>query len=266
MAEVSVSDLYQTFEKDELVVLPPGNHRLEVISCSVRNGNAVMPVFRAVGGPYAGKRVMCGQETLTEKAASIFFRNMKGFGLEKSFFDTQPSMEQIAQALVGRVVDVELTIEPWKGEDRNKHGIGAVKLVGTKDAAGVLTEVGGGTTPAATPAPAAAAPAAAPAPAPAPAPAAAPEAAPAAEAPAETPTPEAAPAPAAPAAPPVPAPAAAPAPTPEAVPAPAAAPEAPAAPPVPPVPAPAAAAPEAAPAVAPAAPAVPAAPTPGAPF
>lgn len=257
MAEVSVSDLYQSYEKDELVVLPAGNHRLEVISCSVRNGNAVMPVFRAVGGPYAGKRVMTGQETLTEKAASIFFRNMKGYGLEKSFFDQSPTMEQIAQALVGRVVDMELTIEPYKGEDRNKHGIGAVKLVGTKDSAGVLTEVGGGTAPtvpeAQTAAPAPQQPAAAPAPAPAtpaPAPAAAPtpEAAPT---PAEQPAQQEAPAEAAPA-PAVPAPAPAPAPQPEAAPAPAA--------PAPAAPAPAPAAPQPAAAPAPSAPAVPAVP------
>lgn len=268
MAEASVADLYKSFEQDELVVLPAGNHRLEIVSCSVKNGNAVMPLARAVGGPFAGKRVMFGGEHLTEKAASIFFRNMKGYGLEKPFFDSISHLEkeeflaQIAQALVGRVVDMELTIDPYKGQDRNKHEIGGIKLVGQKDSAGQLVTVDGSAAPAAPAAPAAA-PAATPPPAPAPAPEAAPAAPPA---PAPVAPPEAAPAapaPAAPPAPPAPAPAAEPAPAaPPAppAPAPAAEPAPVAAPPAPPAP------PAAAPAAAPAAPPVPPVPTPGAPF
>lgn len=153
MATASVSDLYQAYEQDELVVLDPGEHRLVVDTCSVKNDNAVLPTFRVVGGPQAGKRVLAGQQTLTEKSASIFFRNMKGFGLDKSYFDQNPTFEQIAQDLVGRVVDVNLEIQPWKGDDRNKISIGGIKLIGHKDAAGQIQylEGQGGAPPSASP-------------------------------------------------------------------------------------------------------------------
>jgi len=201
MASGTVGELYKTYEKDELVVLAAGTARLSVESCSVKgeDNNAVFPIFRVVAGQEpngedaAGKRVMAGQQTLTDRSASIFFRNMKGFGLGKDYFDTDPTFDQIAKDLVGRVVDVELQVDNWKGQDRNKVAIGGIKLVGHKDpTTGQVNYLDGE----AAPPPAAAAPAApAPAPAPAPVPEAAP-AAPQAAAPAPTPAPAAAPAPA----------------------------------------------------------------------
>lgn len=249
MTTESVKALYDQFEDDEAIVLPAGNHRLEVSTCTVKNGNGLFPMFRAVGGPNAGKRVMAGTQVLTPNSASIFFRNMKGFGLGRDAIEAIPgdSIEEIvaglAPQLPGRIVDVELTIEPWQGDDRNKIAIGGIKLVGIKDEAGVVHEVSSG----APTAPAPAAPTAAPvaeapaAPAPPPAPAA----------PAPQPVPEQ---PGTPPAPPAPAPPspepAAPAPEAPAAPAPPAPVPPPAAPPVPPAPAP-----EAAPPAPPAAPA-----------
>jgi hypothetical protein len=187
MTTRSLKDLYNSFEQDEIHVLPAGTHRLEVVGCSVhKNGHGVTPVYRAVSGPYAGKKVMAGTQSLTENSAFIFFPTMKGFGLDKAYFDREPSFDQIAKDLVGRIVDVELAVEPYKGEDRNKIVPRAVKLVGTKDDAGIVHE----NSEAAPAAPAAPAPTPAGAPAP-PQPEAAPAAPPPPAAPAPPQTPPA---------------------------------------------------------------------------
>lgn len=132
-----LKDLYEQYQHDELVLLPDGEHRLGVVGCSVKD-NSVTPIFRVVGGPDEGKRVMAGPQVLTEQSANIFFRNMKGFGLGRAFFeprldDVSALMQSIASALVGRVVDVTLTVEPYGTYKRNKIVIGAIKLVWAPD-------------------------------------------------------------------------------------------------------------------------------------
>lgn len=194
MTSTTVGELYKDFEKDELVVLQAGTVRLVVDTCKgeEKDGNLqISPVFRVVQGvatdgeDATGKRNMQGKHTLSEKSGWIFFPTMKGYGLGKDYFRSEPGAEQIAQDLIGRVVDVETEIDPWKGQDRNKVVRSAVKLVGHKDpTTGVISYIDGAEAPA-TPAPQTTAPAPAtpPAPAPAPAPQAAPPA-PAAPAPA----------------------------------------------------------------------------------
>lgn len=127
---MNLSDLYSQYKKeDEIAVLEPGDYVLEVTRCGKRD-NGVMPTYRVVEGPHAGKTVMAGGFFLTDRSRSIFFRNINGFGLGEDFFAMNPSFEDLANALVGRVVRVTLKKRDWQGQDRNEIPIGAIKLVG----------------------------------------------------------------------------------------------------------------------------------------
>ena len=193
---VSLYDVYQTYQKeDELLVVDEGQYELEVISCSVKSDNSLLPTFKILGGPMQaaapgeqpvnpiGRRLLAGQFTLSEKSRSIFFQNLKGFGIGESFFAQYRNLGQrevfgiLATALVGSKVSVYLAKRDWQGSDRNHIPIGKIKLIGSG--------TNGAAPAAAVPAAVAAAPAAPPA-----------EAAPAAAAPAPAAA-EAAPAPAA---------------------------------------------------------------------
>lgn len=137
MKTISLQEMAKHAKDEELAVLEAGTYTLEVTRCSVRGDNALLPVYTVVGGPDAGKTVMVGQLTLTEKAASIFFRNLRCFGIDKAFFETAQSLKEVADALTGRIVEMEVLKEEWKGEDRNKFPIGGVKLVSLGSADGV---------------------------------------------------------------------------------------------------------------------------------
>lgn len=191
---INLGEMFQQYKDNDLIeALPAGTYQLEITHAKAL-ANGVRPTYKVVGaGPHANKKVMAGGFYLTEKSRSIFFRNMACLGLDVNYFAQQPTLDDVAKALVGRIADVEVEVRQYNGEDRNEIPIGRIKLV----SAPPLPGVGGApvVTQAAAPAPAAPA---------APAPAA-----PAAAAPAAPPTPPAAApavaeAPAAPPAPPAP--------------------------------------------------------------
>lgn len=175
MTTVDLSQLLKNYADEQAEVLDEGTYQFEVTRCTVRNSNALFPIFKVIGGPDAGKTAMLGQLTLTEKAANIFFRNCKGFGFEPEYFASFPTVEEalkaVATQMQGRIVEIEVQKREWNGEDRNSFKPGRVKLVsmGTADGTpeGVPTQSPAPVAEAA-PAPVAAAPATAAAPPPPP--------------------------------------------------------------------------------------------------
>lgn len=133
---VNLHEVYLQYkEEDELLVVDEGTYDLEVISCTVKGGNSLLPTFKVLTGPYASRRLLAGQFTLSDKSRSIFFQNLKGFGLDELFWAQSPSFEQIAAALVGRQVTVFLVKRDWQGSDRNSIPIGKIRLIGGAAAA-----------------------------------------------------------------------------------------------------------------------------------
>ncbi len=193
-------------EHDQLTAVEAGTYDLEIVSCKGL-ANGVRPVYKVVGAhPRAGAKVMAGGFYCSDASRSIFFRNMTCLGFDQNYFTQNPTFDDIAKALVGRVIKAELTVKQWQGEDRNEIPIGRIQLI----SAPPLPGVGGAPMMAAPATNGAAPPMAAPAVAPAPA-VAAPAPAPVAEVPVAAPAAVAQPAPVvAPA--PVPAAVAAPAP------------------------------------------------------
>jgi hypothetical protein len=133
MTTVNLQEMLDQYKNEEVAVLPDGEYTLEVTKCSVKDikdGEGLMPIYKVVGGPHAGQTAMLGTISLTPKSANIFFRTMKGFGLDKDFFATVQGLKEVAPVLVGRVIKAEVNSRPWKGEDRNQFaGIGTLELV-----------------------------------------------------------------------------------------------------------------------------------------
>jgi hypothetical protein len=133
LSTVDLKDLLKSYADEQAAILEPGDYTLEVTRCTVRNDNALFPIFKVIGGPDAGKTAMLGPLSLTEKAANIFFRNLKGLGVEPDFFTqyaTVPdALKAAAEAIKGRIVEIQVEKREWNGEDRNSFKPGRVKLV-----------------------------------------------------------------------------------------------------------------------------------------
>jgi len=198
--------------------LDNGDYDIEVTACdAVTSGNGKPMLkckMKVISGPHMNRPIINNFVLSLDNAVavSIFFRQMKCFGLTDEFFAAlgpNGSLEPVASALVGRRARLTLGQREWAGEMRNE-------VKGVKPYTGAPSPTG------LNPGPVVAPPPSAPRPAPAPAPVAPPAAAPAPAptAPAQPPAPAAQPAPVAP-------PAAAPVVTPVETPAPAEAPSAP---------------------------------------
>src|SRR5690606_17786068 len=99
--------------------------------------NGVRPVYKVVGGPHAGKRVMAGGFYLTEKSRSIFFRNMACVGLDANYFAQGPTLDDVAKALEGRVIEADLEVLFFKQKTAYEIPIGRIKLVSAPPLPGI---------------------------------------------------------------------------------------------------------------------------------
>lgn len=190
--------------------LPDGDYTVQCVEAKIEISKTSPPKpmikcrCKAVGGPYDGRTVW-NQFVISEgnpTALEIFFRHMACFGLTAEWFNTDPTEEQVAEALVGRTAIFTLGTRDYNG--RKTNNVKQVKVAST----GVVASAPVVTPPIPQPAAAGAvppAPPAAPVPVPPPVPAPAPAPAPA---PVPVAPPAPAPIPATPPPPPVPAPAA----------------------------------------------------------
>jgi outer membrane biosynthesis protein TonB len=126
---MNLEELFKQAQDDRIIPVDPGAYTLEIISVKARETD-VMPTYRVVSGPFAGKKVMCGVISAKGNAAGFFFAQMKAFGLPDTFL-SQPGLtfEKVAQALKGRVIQATLGVRPWNGEDRNEFVRGTIQLV-----------------------------------------------------------------------------------------------------------------------------------------
>ena len=127
---VSLRELFDQYEReDQITPLPEGEYTLEVATCKARQSD-LQPTYQVVDGPYAGRRVLAGTISWAGNARSIFYQKLEGFGLGREYFAGNPSAEDLARALVGRVVRVQLTQQQdgqYKG--RNQLPIQGISLV-----------------------------------------------------------------------------------------------------------------------------------------
>lgn len=149
MSELNVGQLYKQYQEDEEVpLLDPGVYEVEVVGASANESKgSVFPVYRMFSGPLKGRKILLGGFNFTPKATHIAFQNLSGHGLTKTFFDTSPSLQQIADALKGRIVrgQVVYNKNPNTNETQNQWAIGKMRLIATRDEAGQVVPVEGQT-------------------------------------------------------------------------------------------------------------------------
>lgn len=111
--------------------LAPGEYDVVVDTAESvlsKNGKQMIKVrFKIQGGPSSGRTVFWNavfsprrdDGSVNEGALKAWFGNMSAFGLKTAFFSANPSMEQIADALIGKAVRVVLAIREWQGQEQN---------------------------------------------------------------------------------------------------------------------------------------------------
>ncbi len=106
--------------------IPPGPYTVECEKAEAITSSTQKPqirvTLRVLGGDHNGRKLF-DQFTLTAgnpAALGFFFDNMASFGLDRSFFASNPAMPYVAQMLLGRQCNIAVGIEPYQGVDRNK--------------------------------------------------------------------------------------------------------------------------------------------------
>lgn len=107
--------------------LPPGRYTVEAVETEAlqskaSNKDMVKVKFSVLTGPHANRKVFNNYVVSPENnnALAFFFKHMAAFGLHSDFFAANPSMQQVASAMQGRVVDIDVKIKQYNGEDRNE--------------------------------------------------------------------------------------------------------------------------------------------------
>lgn len=191
MTTVNFGQVLKDAKSASFEALPNGDYDVETEKAEAvtsSNGKPMIKVtFKVIVGPHTNRKVMNNFVLVVDNpvALSIFFRNMKCFGLEDNFFASlgdQGTLDPVANAMVGKRVRLQLGQREWQGEMRNevkqvKPYTGAPGGMGGPSAGPTAGMVAGpGLTGVPSPGPAAygTLPTAAPAPMPSPAPASTP--------------------------------------------------------------------------------------------
>lgn len=156
--------------KDAFSILPKGKYtvKVEKAEATTSSTNKLMfkIVFKVIAGPRTGSTLF-NNITLTQdnpKAVFMFFQNLSALGIPETFLksDPKPQPQQVAQKMIGAVVEVDVDHRPYQGVDReNIKSMTAVSSNGAPSfgpSAGISAPAGL-PTPTVAPAPATGAPA-----------------------------------------------------------------------------------------------------------
>lgn len=117
----------QAANSDDYSALPAGPYTVQVDDATAKvaqSGNAMISVTcRVLGGPYDGRIVWTNIVFATSNATAMKFtlRKLKALGVTRDWIaDNNPTTEQIATKIIDKVVDVDIEIRQWDGEDRNE--------------------------------------------------------------------------------------------------------------------------------------------------
>lgn len=125
--EINFADLLNQAEKSgfSFSALPASEYDTKILSAEVRQTgtgkNKIVVRFEVTAGPYQGRNIFNDfvLTTANSNAMVIFFRQMAAMGLDSKYFSRNPSLQQVAQDLVGREQRLRLGIRNWQGVDRN---------------------------------------------------------------------------------------------------------------------------------------------------
>jgi len=106
--------------------VPTGPYNAQVAKTEATMSSTGKPMIKVqlqiIGGPHDGRRLF-DQFVISAdspNALNFFFEHMASFGLDRSFFASNPTMEVVAATLMGRQILVSVGIKQYKGADRNE--------------------------------------------------------------------------------------------------------------------------------------------------
>ncbi len=105
--------------------VPASQYQVTVASAEAKPSSTGKPMVKVKatinGGAYDGK-VLWTQHVVSQEsdvALSIFFRQMAAYGLDKAYFASNPSWEQVAKDIVGRSVVFDVSVGSYQGRPKN---------------------------------------------------------------------------------------------------------------------------------------------------
>ncbi|QGF20314.1 hypothetical protein SEA_SIXAMA_164 [Gordonia phage Sixama] len=106
--------------------IPQGDYEMKVIQSEAKQTGNQKTMFKLTceiqSGPYKSRRVWTNLVVSPENpvALNIFFRQMAALGIDKSYFATNPSDSNVAEALKDKLFRGQVDIKKYQGEDRNE--------------------------------------------------------------------------------------------------------------------------------------------------
>lgn len=127
--------------EDGFTLAPPGEYGVVVKDAEAKTystgSNGIAAKFSIESGPHAGTVIFNNFVLVPDKpkALGFFFRNMRTMGIDASFFEKNPSLDQLAEQLIGRRATIVLKHKEFNGEMR--HEVAGIKApVGPQVASG----------------------------------------------------------------------------------------------------------------------------------
>lgn len=150
MTSINWNDLRKSADDAGFSVLPNGEYDSVVETAEAKKSSSGKDMiscrFTVEAGPHAGRKVFNQFVISPENATALgfFFRHMASFGLDSSYFEKSPALEQVASDLSGRRCRVTVSTREWNGQERNQvekilppaDGQAAPQMVGASSAMG----------------------------------------------------------------------------------------------------------------------------------
>ncbi|QDK02683.1 hypothetical protein PP304_gp187 [Gordonia phage Phendrix] len=122
----SWADLVEDAGDTDFKALPQADYDLKIIKSEPKQASSGKTMFaitcEVVEGPHKGRRVWSNMVVSPEnpQALNIFFRQMAAIGIDRSFFATNPSDHNVAQAMEGKEFRGSIKVKQYQGNDRNE--------------------------------------------------------------------------------------------------------------------------------------------------
>lgn len=105
--------------------VPDGTYDVEVVKADAVTSSTGKPMIKVQhtiqGGPHNGRKLF-DQFVISAdnpNALGFFFEHMLAFGLDKTFFASNPGLELVAQTLVGRRARAKVGTRTWQNREQN---------------------------------------------------------------------------------------------------------------------------------------------------
>ena len=127
MSSLNWSDLVkEAGEVGNYEPLPDGDYDLKVVEATAKVSQSGKTMFslktEVQAGPHARRLVWDNLVVSPDSSAALgmFFKKMAALGLNRSYFDQNPSNAQIEQALIGRTFRGQVGSRIWQGNKKNE--------------------------------------------------------------------------------------------------------------------------------------------------